>query len=391
MTGNEPPRLLILGASTRAAAFSALRARWAPVCGDLFADVDLRGAARVLDVRDYPRGLVAAARTVPPSVWIYTGAVENHPQIVAAVSRRHRLLGNPPEVLAVVRNPQRWAGILSTAGLDVLDVRAADCPPAADGTWLLKPLRGAAGRGIRVWVRGTGVPKGQPYFFQRRAAGEPHSAVFLGDGCRARLIGCCRQFVGDARLAAPLFAYCGSLGPAAIPSEARRWLSTAADALAGASGLRGVFGIDFLLEGEQVWVTEINPRYTASVEVLEHALGEAVLACGESAVIVGGTHGSCRLSAEAVKRTVVGKWIVYADRQITVPAGWRPRSLPHVEPGLLPAIADIPSPGTDIRCRRPICTLLACGRDEAECTAGLAERLAELPAALRPGGPAWRR
>src|SRR5262249_25634739 len=36
-------------------------------------------------------------------------------------------------------------------------------------------------------------------------------------------------------------------------------------------GLRGLFGVDFVLEGGRPWVVEVNPRYTASVEILELA------------------------------------------------------------------------------------------------------------------------
>ena len=40
--------------------------------------------------------------------------------------------------------------------------------------------------------------------------------------------------------------------------------------------LRGVFGVDFILHDGSPCVVEVNPRYPASVEVLEHATGKAV-------------------------------------------------------------------------------------------------------------------
>ena len=54
------PNLVILGASTRAAAFSALRANLRPWCIDLFGDMDLRGRCPVQTIapEDYPGGLV---------------------------------------------------------------------------------------------------------------------------------------------------------------------------------------------------------------------------------------------------------------------------------------------------------------------------------------------
>src|SRR5206468_8888687 len=73
--------VLILGASARAAAFSARRAGLAPWCADLFADADLRRLCPVrrIDVADYPAGLVTALADAPPGPVLYTGALENYP------------------------------------------------------------------------------------------------------------------------------------------------------------------------------------------------------------------------------------------------------------------------------------------------------------------------
>ena len=59
-----PQNLLILGASTRAAAFSALRAGLAPRCADFFADRDLAATCPVerVDSQEGAEGLERAAR-----------------------------------------------------------------------------------------------------------------------------------------------------------------------------------------------------------------------------------------------------------------------------------------------------------------------------------------
>ena len=43
--------------------------------------------------------------------------------------------------------------------------------------------------------------------------------------------------------------------------------------LAQAFRLVGLFGVDGVLDAERFWPVEVNPRYTASVEVLEGATG----------------------------------------------------------------------------------------------------------------------
>src|SRR5215813_1264313 len=93
--------LLIFGASARAAAFSALRAGLRPWCADLFADTDLRACcpALALDPGSYPQGFVQAARQGPPGPWLYTGGLENRPDLVRRLARQRPLWGNDASVL----------------------------------------------------------------------------------------------------------------------------------------------------------------------------------------------------------------------------------------------------------------------------------------------------
>src|ERR1051325_6805760 len=81
--------VIILGASTRAAAFSAARAGLSPWCVDLFADADLsrRFPVRKVPLADYPHALLAALNDAPPGPVIYTGGLENHPSLLERIAR----------------------------------------------------------------------------------------------------------------------------------------------------------------------------------------------------------------------------------------------------------------------------------------------------------------
>ena len=83
--------LLILGASARAAAASAVRAGLAPRAIDLFADADLRAICSAAQVDDYPEGLFAAAIEAPAAPWMYTGGLENYPRLVDDLAARRPL------------------------------------------------------------------------------------------------------------------------------------------------------------------------------------------------------------------------------------------------------------------------------------------------------------
>src|SRR6516225_6871027 len=105
--GEDLP-LLIAGASARAAAFSALRAGLRPACADLFADADLRACCPVrrVEPRDYPREFLDLPELADPGPWLYTGGLENRPELIEQIAhRRQPLWGNPAPLLRLARDP----------------------------------------------------------------------------------------------------------------------------------------------------------------------------------------------------------------------------------------------------------------------------------------------
>ena len=207
--------LLIVGASTRSAAHSAVRAGIKPVCADLFLDEDLRAVADVCRVSKFPHSLPVDTATAPSGPWLYTGALENHPEIVSEISAKRQLLGNTAESLRRVRNPFNVREILLDSNLPALSIREQNDPPPASGDWLLKPIRGANGSGIRVWTAAAAriADLTDRYYFQVKRAGTPISALYLATASTTWLIGIARQMIGNPSLHAPAFGFCGALVP----------------------------------------------------------------------------------------------------------------------------------------------------------------------------------
>ncbi len=401
---SRDPPLLILGASTRAAAQSAIRAGLRPICADLFADLDLRACARVLEVAEYPRGLVAAAAAAPCGPWMYTGGLENHPGLVARISRSRPLWGNGPDVLRRIRDPWHVQEILLPMDLPALRVWPEhDAPPPADGRWMLKPRHGAAGRGIRVW-EGRGADCAaltEAGYFQERRAGVPVSALYLATPQHTHLLGTTRQLVGLEEVHAPSFAWCGTITPVRFPDHIIATIRRIGECLGLQGGLRGLFGCDFLVDDEHPWLTEVNPRYPASTELLEHALRVPILdwhrqACegflessrtfalppSFAAPPLGGT---ARKPPEGgtTSSAILGKIVMYAPRDLNAPDGTRFVSHPsswmegrRARDVSLPCLADIPLPGQRIERGQPVCTFYARGRSVADCLATLFRRAA---------------
>jgi predicted ATP-grasp superfamily ATP-dependent carboligase len=384
--------LLIFGASARAAVFSALRAGLRPWCADLFADADLQACCPVLPLApaDYPQGFLEVAKKGPPGPWLYTGALENHPAFVRKLARIRPLWGNNANVLGLVRSPGTVRNILRTAGLPCPDLVLPDEAPPRSGRWLAKPFRGASGAGIRLCKPGIPPPTRQ-FYFQEFIDGEACAAIYLGHGSAAHLLGVTRQLVGEDWLHARPFAYCCSVGPLPLIPSLRSALDRLGDALLRGAGLRGLFGVDFILRDGVPWPVEINPRYTASVEVLEMALGIPVLGLHrqvfESSGPLAWPQG--RAPKESDKKGVIGKAILFAQASVVFPGDgpWLDslRQWGKVKANALwdpPDYADIPPKGQCIQASRPILTFFARAATAFECVQRLRQIALDLDRCL---------
>jgi predicted ATP-grasp superfamily ATP-dependent carboligase len=369
--------VLILGASGRAAAASARRAGLVPQVVDLFADRDTAALAltRRIDAAAFPSGLADLAGEAPPGPWIYTGGLENHPALIDRIARSRPLWGVSGRALRTVRDPFAVHEALRRAGLAGPEVRdRADGLPR-DGSWLLKPRAGSGGAGVRP-LDPTAEPDPLRHYLQRRVEGTSLGVLALARGGEATLLGVTRQRLG--RPDHP-YAYAGSLGPWPLPAEVRRRVRRIAGVLASAFELRGLFGIDVVLQGGEPWPVEVNPRYTASAEILELATGRAFLA-DHARAFGAGVEGP---PGAAGRRGWVGKAILYAARPCRFPdaIAWRPEAGSPFE---WRAIADVPRPGEKFEPGQPVLTVFARAAEADSCERRLARALARWEARLLP-------
>ncbi len=372
------PHLLIIGASARAAAFSALRAGLKPWCVDLFADLDLQQRCPVtrLTAR-YPQGFRRFLSSELPGAWMYTGGLENWPRLITEWSQFRPLWGSMDQALDVARNPQFVASLLKPA-MPAPALRRAGKPSPVGGRWLLKPRRGAGGSGIRFWTPQDDSWDKNDVYCQEYIEGEPLSLLFLGGRPTARLLGVARQLVGEAWLHAAPFHYCGSIGPLDPGLVQRPSLEELGHLLASECFLEGLFGIDGVLREGVFWPVEINPRYTASVEVLEHATGSAMLGWHSHVF----THG--RLpplpSPASASKHMIGKAILFARDDLHFPAEgpWMAELRSPKPVQELPGFADIPGAGERIEVGKPILTFFAAAASPAACEDALRQIAADL-------------
>jgi predicted ATP-grasp superfamily ATP-dependent carboligase len=262
------PCVLIAAVSGRALAAAARRAGYAPLVADLFGDRDTQALAAgfqrvpgsLARGPDRPALRAALARLAAgraPVGLVYGSGFERRPALLRALAHHHRLLGNAPETVARLKDPFAFAELCRAC--------AVPHPPvtleAGEGEWLEKRAGGAGGSHVRPARRRRVRP---PRYLQRKAAGRPVSALFLGDGAASHILGFSEQWAAPAP--GEPYRYGGAARPAATAPHTAA-LAAAVERLSRAAGLVGLNSADFLLREDGFDLLEINPRPGATLDL----------------------------------------------------------------------------------------------------------------------------
>jgi len=335
-------KVLVVAVSARMLAQLATADGYPVTALDRFGDADLRAVAPGATAPSSD-ALAAIATGVDADAVVYGAGFENRPDLVSRLAEGRELLGTPPELLTSVRDPWAVAAAARAAGASAPETRSVAELPAVGvrGVWLRKPLLSGGGRGVRRWAGGRLRPT---EIVQRRIDGVSCSAVAIGDGRRAAVLGLTEQLHRGAG-----FGWMGNVTPPRLPdvelAELDGRLRAVCDEVAARFGVRGAFGVDAVWDGRHVWVLEVNPRPPASLELFGPA-------CFESHVR--GARGVILPDVETPARTRCAKvkLVLFADRTVRTPdPGWWPAGLVH----------DIPNVGETIKRGAPVCTLISAG------------------------------
>jgi predicted ATP-grasp superfamily ATP-dependent carboligase len=350
------------------------------VTADLFADADLARVCQATRVVNYPEGLADWLAATECDAWLYTGGLENYPDLVDRMAQLRLLLGTSGAGLREVRDPKHLQRVLTRAGMAFPETRfSADGLPL-DGSWLCKTYRAAGGAG--VWRLDSGSARARAdrlrAAFQRYIPGAAYAAAFVASpGRRAKLLGVTRQCVGW-NPARP-WQYVGSVGPVSLGNGLTRQIRRLGIVLTASFDLGGVFGVDFVVHEGNAWVVEVNPRYTASVEVLERAAGQSAISihvpfCGRRRA-AGGPRSTGRPFV-ATNSHVHGKAIVFAPQDVSISKSFFKWMMEQTSSTARnPWLADLPNEGEEISEGRPILTVFSSGATVDECEHRVRQRV----------------
>ncbi len=337
---NSRPRIAVVGASARGCAFSLLRAGCEVVTADLFADSDLRRVCPATQITDYPHALADWLAETTCDGWLYTGALENHPDLIDRMAKLRPPMGIRGDVLRRVRDPLLLQEVVRAAGLNFPETKPCDGSPPGDGDWLHKTGQGGNGSGV------SRLPNEPPTvgYFQRFIRGESGSAIFV-DG---ELRGITRQLIKNP------FQYSGTLAPWDFSSEIVDEFAMLGRVLS-TMGLRGLFGVDFVFDDNRPWILEVNPRVTAAVEIVERVTGGNLLAEHLA------SFGMVVEAPPLITVPAAGKVILYAKQPLLISPAMSEQLLSRTGSLEAPLLADIPHAGTEISVGEPILTVFARG------------------------------
>ena len=365
--------VLIAAQAGRALAQAARRAGLRPFVADLFGDSDtlaMSEAYRPLTGRfgDAPAqaatldAVDALADRAGGAIGLILGSgFEDAPDLVARLARRHRLIGAPAETIAALKDPSAFSALCAHVGVPHPAIMTDAPQEPAD--WLLKRAGGSGGNHIRAATRAP-APAGR--YHQKRVPGRPYALNFLANGRTIHILAITEQWCAPSPIRP--FRYAGALArgvdeAAPLPARLVDAMAAGTERIVAATGLRGIGSADVLVDGSDWWLTEINPRPGATLDILDRRAMPLLTAHIAACLGPMPDPGSQPADAAAAQ-------ICYADHELApVPD--------HVWPDY---VRDRPRPGSVVRRDAPLCTVLAEGADRAEVLALLETRTARLRA-----------
>lgn len=283
--------------------------------------------------------------------FVYGSGFEAAPELLPIAANYFRLLGNQAETLRQMKAPDTFFAWLQKLHIPHPEVSFLPLENATG--WLQKAAGGSGGTHIDR-ARPGFAPSAEAYF-QREVAGLPISFLFAADGRQIQVIGFNRQWLAPA--AAMPYRYGGAVSHWPLPKSIQQQLICAAQKLTEAVGLRGLNSLDAMLQEEQLWVLEVNPRLSASFDLYAMNLEQTNLDQTNSGslfdVHLNACHGE--LSHWQPVKQAKAHHIVYAPWRLQAP-----------ETTFWPEwVADLPLPNSLIPADHPVCTVLAVA-DDAE-------------------------
>ncbi len=377
--------IAIVGFSARAASQIAKKAGFDVVAVDVCADRDLICDCRSHYLLDDPEWPDALNAYYPSAPLLLTGGMEHRTHLVERCHAVANRCGPTALQLVSMRSLDNWAKWANSCDIgwpitcrtwqEVLRSEK----PHRQRDWLMKPFQSAGGIGTTELfctnASADDFTKEQSnFYFQKRLPGETIGVTFLSSEFGSTLVGATAAWIPDSKLPGMNYVYCGSYGPVELTDKQLLKLQHFARTTGNESGLLGLWQADFLRYDGELTLLEINPRWSASMDILEVCLDAGLVEMHHACINMTVSHAifskysnDCIRVSKSTVTVMLGKMIVYANDSFNVTQSqsdewWSKRwscDLGSLLNGC--QFADIPCAGTAIAKGDPILTVLTTG------------------------------
>lgn len=365
--------ITVCASSARWLAESAVHAGYEVLAIDLFGDWDLQKIAkqhyqlpsisRLIDLELHVSGALVVG-----------GGLESNLKALERFTMLPSWRNSSLESLRCCRDPFYWTDQLAKRNLPFATVKGRLSGDEA-GRWLKKSYDSTGGSGVE-WCSfdAANDNDNDNFYFQEYVKGRSLSSLHASNGNKTALLGVFKQLIGNSFLDSGSgellssgtagfqtlpFQFQGAIGPM-NPSLLQclqidvEQIERVGSVVAEATGIQGVFGIDWVQNEYALVPVEINPRLTSSGELWERATGQSLLG-----IHLQGLEGGDL--ADYSFDGLIGKAVAFCTRDdMQVTERLHQQFVLFWEEGW---VADIPQPGVEIQKGHPIVTVFASAAD----------------------------
>lgn len=203
--------------------------------------------------------------------FIYGSGFEAQPNLLRKIAEIVPLIGNTPSKVHAIKHAAQFfselrrLNIAHPAVFDVLPVSDESNKPVV---YLKKFAAGSGGAYIKLASGNDGILLNNEYY-QQQLNGQSVSLLFLADRHKVEVIGFNEQWLNSC-VEMP-FRYGGAVSYIELPDGVQQQLIEAANKLTVAFALLGLNSLDAIVQDGKVYVLEVNPRLSATVDLYDNA------------------------------------------------------------------------------------------------------------------------
>ena len=207
---------------------------------------------------------------------IYASGVEAQPELLALIGQKMPVFGQAPAIIQQVKNATSFFATLDAFNI-AHPLVFTQLPEQLPPNFLVKSAHGAGGQHIR-YAEPTVTLDANEYL-QALINGESVSVLFLVEKnahvttqVKAHVIGFNLQWTNPTQTQP--FRFGGIASNHDLPEKIKSQLREIVQTLAEAFALVGLNSLDVVIQDEKIFVLEINPRLSASVDLYAQDLFE---------------------------------------------------------------------------------------------------------------------